>query len=102
MTTAKLSKKPYLKISKSQYDELVKAGKKTVKIAIHPNGKKERIRKEEMERRKNLSEFIDKTVGIWVDDPKIEQAFKELDERWQQWRDETLSWIFQAGNNPVQ
>jgi len=91
MTTAKLAKKPYLKISKSLHDQLARNGQKTVKIAIHPNGKKERISKTEIERRKNLSEFIDKTVGIWVDDPKIEQAFKELDERWQQWREETLS-----------
>jgi hypothetical protein len=36
-------------------------------------------------------EFAEKTLGIWADDPKIEQAFKELDERWQQWREETLS-----------
>jgi len=84
MTTAKLAKKPYLKISKSLHDQLARNGQKTVKIAIHPNGKKERISRKEMERRKNLSEFIDKTAGIWADDPKIEQAFKELDERWQQ------------------
>lgn len=91
MTTAKLAKKPYLKISKSLHDQLASTGKKTVKIAIHSNGKKERISKKEMERRKNLAEFIEKTAGIWADDPKVEQAFKELDERWQQWRDETLS-----------
>jgi hypothetical protein len=36
-------------------------------------------------------EFAQKTLGMWADDPNIEQAFKELDERWQQWRDETLS-----------
>jgi len=91
MSTAKLAKKPYLKISKSLHDQLAKTGKKTVKIALHPNGRKERTSKREIARRKNLAEFIDKTLGIWADDPKIEQAFKELDERWQQWRDETLS-----------
>jgi len=91
MTTAKLVKKPYLKISKSLHDQLARNGQKTVKIAIHPSGEKERLSKDEIARRKNLAEFIDKTVGIWADDPKVEQAFKELDERWQQWRDETLS-----------
>lgn len=83
MTIAKLAKKPYLKIPKSLHDQLAKTGKKTVQIAIHPNGKKERISKSEIARRKNLSIFIDKTLGIWANDPKIEQAFKELDERWQ-------------------
>jgi hypothetical protein len=92
MITAKLAKKPYLEISKSLHDQLAKTGKKTIKIAIHPtNGRKERTTKRETARRKNLSKFIDKTLGIWADDPKIEQAFKELDERWQQWREETLS-----------
>lgn len=91
MTTAKLAKKPYLKISKSQYDAIAKTGKKTVKISIHSNGRRERMSKSEIARRKNLSEFIEKTAGIWADDPNVEQAFKELEERWQQWRDETLS-----------
>jgi hypothetical protein len=89
--TAKLAKKPYLKISKAKYDEIARTGKKTVKITIHTNGRKERISRSEIARRKNLSEFIEKTAGIWADDPNVEQAFKELDERWQQWRDETLS-----------
>jgi hypothetical protein len=35
--------------------------------------------------------FADKTLGIWTDDIKIEEAFKELEGKWQQWRDETLS-----------
>jgi hypothetical protein len=39
MTTAKLAKKPYLKISKSLYEEIAKSGKKTIKISIHQNGK---------------------------------------------------------------
>jgi len=41
MTTAKLAKKPYLKISQSLYDEIAKTGKKTVKISIHQNGRKD-------------------------------------------------------------
>lgn len=91
MTTAKLAKKPYLKISKSLHDRLARNGNKTVKISIQQNGRHEKISPDEAARRKNLSEFIDKTAGLWADDPKVEQAFKELEERWQQWRDETLS-----------
>jgi len=45
MKTAKLAKKPYLKISKSLYDEIAKTGKKTVKISIHPNGQNGNIAK---------------------------------------------------------
>lgn len=89
MTTAKLAKKPYLKISNSKYDELVKAGKKTVKISIHPNGKNVFSRSKKTSLKKQLA-FAEKTLGIWADDPKIEQAFQELEERWQQWREETL------------
>lgn len=91
MTTAKLAKKPYLKISKSLHDQLASTGKKTVKIAIHSNGKKERISKKEMERRKNLAEFIEKTAGIWADDPEIDKAFEELEDEWRQWDKEILS-----------
>jgi len=65
-------------------------GKKTVKISIHSNGKKDiREARKETNLKKQL-EFAEKTLGIWADDPKVEQAFKELEERWQQWRDETL------------
>jgi hypothetical protein len=91
MVTAKLAKKPYLEISKSLYDQLTKAGKKTVKISIHQNGRKKQPAKKRRASLKQLQEFADKTLGIWADDPQIEQAFKELDERWQQWRNETLS-----------
>jgi hypothetical protein len=91
MVTAKLAKKPYLEISNSLYDQLAKAGKKTVKISIHHNGRKKQPVKKRRASLKQLQEFADKTLGIWADDPQIEQAFKELDERWQQWREETLS-----------
>ena len=90
MTTAKLAKKPYLKISKSLYDEIAKSGKKTVKISIHQNGKNGAPRTKKTSLKKQLA-FAEKTLGIWADDPQIDQAFKELEARWQQWRDETLS-----------
>lgn len=91
MITAKLAKKPYLEISKSLYDEIAKTGKKTIKISIHHNGRNGQIAKKRRPSLKKQLEFAEKTLGIWADDPKIEQAFKELEERWQQWRDETLS-----------
>jgi hypothetical protein len=91
MITAKLAKKPYLEISKSLYDEIANTGKKTIKITIHPNGQNGKIAKKRRPSLKKQMEFAEKTLGIWADDPKIEQAFKELDERWQQWREETLS-----------
>lgn len=90
MTTAKLAKKPYLKISKSKYDEIAKNGKTTVRISIHQNGKQNIPKTKKTSLKKQL-EFAEKTLGIWADDPNIEQAFKELDARWQQWREETLS-----------
>jgi len=90
MTTAKLAKKPYLKISKSKYDEIAKNGKTTVRISIHQNGKRNIPKAKRTSLKKQL-EFAEKTLGIWADDPNIEQAFKELDERWQQWREETPS-----------
>ena len=90
MVTAKLAKKPYLEISKSLYDQLAKTGKKTVKISIHPDGRNGRTGKKKKTGLKKQLEFAEKTLGIWADDPKIEQAFKELDARWQQWREETL------------
>ncbi len=91
MTTAKLAKKPYLKISKSQYEAIAKTGKKTVRISIHQNGSNGKPSLKRKPSLKKQLEFAEKTLGIWADDPNIEQAFKELDERWQQWRDETLS-----------
>jgi hypothetical protein len=90
MTTAKLAKKPYLKISKSLYDEIAKSGKKTIKISIHQNGKNGVPRTKKTSLKKQLA-FAEKTLGIWADDPQIDQAFKELEARWQQWREETLS-----------
>jgi hypothetical protein len=89
MVTAKIAKKPYLEISKSLHDQLAKTGKKTVKISIHQNGRKNQGAQKTTSLKRQL-EFAEKTLGIWADDPKIEQAFKELEERWQQWREETL------------
>jgi hypothetical protein len=66
-------------------------GKKFIKISVYQNGQNGKtVRKRRFSLKKQM-EFAEKTLGIWADDPKIEQAFKELDERWQQWRDETLS-----------
>ena len=91
MITARLAQKPYLEISKSAYDQLAKVGEKTVKIAIvSPNGKN-RPKQSGKSNRKTLLDFADRTLGMWADDQKIEQAFKELEGRWQQWREETLS-----------
>jgi len=84
MTTAKLAKKPYLKISKSQYEAIAKSGKKTVKISIQQNGRNGILPLKRKTSLKKQLAFAEKTLGIWADDPKIEQAFKELDERWQQ------------------
>jgi hypothetical protein len=69
----------------------VKAGKKTVKISIHDHEKKNIRAGKKTTGLKKQMEFAEKTLGIWADDPNIEQAFKEMDKRWQQWRDETLS-----------
>ena len=93
MITAKLAQKPFLEIPKSTYDQIAKTGKKTVKISILSKNGDERAKKKSTPNRKNLQAFADKTLGIWADDPKITQAFNELEERWQQWRDETLSSI---------
>lgn len=90
MATAKLAGKPYLEISKSLYDRLAQTGKKTVTISIRQNGRK-RVTTAEKVRLKKQMDFARKTLGMWADDPKIEQAFEELDQRWQQWRAETLS-----------
>ncbi len=91
MITARLAKKPYLEISKSAYDQLIKTGKKRMKIAIlHENGN-ERAKKRGQAARKKLLAFADRTLGIWAGEVRIEQAFEELEGRWQQWRDETLS-----------
>jgi len=84
MTTAKLAKKPYLKIPKSQYEAIAKAGEKTVKISIHLNGRNDAPLPKRKPSMKKIREFAEKTLGMWADDPNIEQAFKELDERWQQ------------------
>jgi len=91
MATAKLAKKPYWEISKSLYDALAKTGKRTVKISIHQNGKKGVRGAQKTTSLKRQLEFAERTLGIWADDPHIEQAFKGLEERWQQWREETLS-----------
>jgi len=91
MKTAKLAKKPYLKISKSLYDEIAKFGKKTVKISIHPNGQNGNVAKKRRPSLKKIQEFADKTLGMWADDPEIDKAFEELEEEWKQWRNETLS-----------
>lgn len=91
MITAQLAGKPYLKISKAAYQQLAQNGSKTVKISIQNTNGKKRPPAREKPSRKTLLEFADKTLGIWADDPKIEQAFAELEERWQQWREETLS-----------
>ncbi|NUO82832.1 hypothetical protein HUU05_22400 [candidate division KSB1 bacterium] len=91
MITARLAQKPYLEIPKSAYDQLAKVGKKTVKIAIvAPNGRKG-SKQSRKSNRKALLVFADRTLGMWAEDQDIEQAFKELDERWQQWREESLS-----------
>jgi hypothetical protein len=29
---------------------------------------------------------LEKTQGMWADDPKVEQALKELDAKWKAWR----------------
>jgi len=78
MTTAKLAKKPYLKISKSQYEAIAKTGKKTVRISIHQNGQNGKTTLTRRPSLKKNQEFADKTLGIWADDPEIEKAFVEL------------------------
>ncbi len=91
MITAKLAKKPYLKISQAAYEQLAQNGRKTVKLSVqNTNGKKQTPPRKKPSR-KALLAFADKTLGIWADDPKIEKAFAELEVRWQQWREETLS-----------
>jgi hypothetical protein len=77
MVIAKLAKKPYLEISKSLYDEIAKTRKKTVKISIRQNGRKAASGAKKTSLKKQLA-FAEKTLGIWADDPKIEQAFNEL------------------------
>lgn len=91
MITAKLAKKPYLKISQAAYKQLAENGRKTVKISIQTTNGKKQSPSRKRPSRKALLAFADKTLGIWADDPKVEQAFAELEERWQQWREETLS-----------
>lgn len=91
MTTAKLAKKPYLKISKSQYEAIAKTGKKTVKISIHQNGRNGIPTLKRRPSLKKIREFADKTLGMWADDPEIDKAFEELEREWQQWHTETLS-----------
>lgn len=91
MITARLAQKPYLEISKSAYDHLAKFGKKTVKIAVVTSNGKGRSKQNGKSSRKALLAFADKTLGMWAEDRNIEQAFKELEGRWQQWREETLS-----------
>jgi len=34
----------------------------------------------------NRLQLAQKTKGIWANDPKIEEAFKELEQRWEAWR----------------
>lgn len=83
MITAKLAKKPYLKISQAAYKQLAQNGRKTVKLSIQTtNGKKEPSARKKPSR-KALLAFADKTLGIWADDPKIEQAFAELEAKGQ-------------------
>ncbi len=91
MTTAKLAKKPYLKISKSKYDEIAKTGKKTVRISIHQNGQNGKTTLKRRPSLKKVQKFADKTLGMWADNPEIDKAFDELEREWQQWRTETLS-----------
>ena len=91
MITARLAKKPYLEISNSAYDRLAKAGKRRMQIAVLHGNSNEKSNRKGQTRRKNLLAFADKTLGMWADDAKIEQAFDELEGRWQQWRDEMLS-----------
>jgi hypothetical protein len=35
-------------------------------------------------------EFAERTLGMWANNPEIDKAFEELEERWQQWRDDLL------------
>jgi hypothetical protein len=91
MITAKLAKKPYLKISKSKYEEIAKTGKKTIKISIHHNDKNGKATPKRRPSLKKIQEFADKTLGMWADNPEIDKAFEELEEEWKQWRTETLS-----------
>jgi hypothetical protein len=91
MITAKLAKKPYLEISRSAYDQLVKTGKKKLKITIlHGSDNDKKTKNGQASRKRSLA-FADRTLGMWADDMRIERAFKELEGRWQQWRDEMLS-----------
>lgn len=91
MITAKLAKKPYLKISQAAYKQLAQNGRKTVKISVQSTNGKKQIPYRKRPSRKALLAFADKTLGIWAEEPKIEQAFAELEARWQEWREETLS-----------
>jgi len=91
MITAKLAKKPYLEISKSLYDEIAKTGKKTIKISIHHNGRNGKIAKTRKPSLKKIQEFADKTLGMWADNPEVDKAFEELEEKWRQWDNEMLS-----------
>jgi hypothetical protein len=91
MITAKLAKKPYLEISKSLYDEIAKTGRKTIKISIHHNGRNGKIAKARKPSLKKIQEFADKTLGMWADNPEIDKAFEELEEKWRQWDKEMLS-----------
>lgn len=91
MTTAKLAKKPYLKISKSKYDEIAKTGKKTVQISIHRNGQHGKIAEKRKPSMKKIQQFAEKTLGMWADNPEIDKAFAELEDKWKQWDNEMLS-----------
>jgi len=91
MTTATLAKKPYLKISNAQYEAIAKAGKKTVKISIHQNGRNGTPLLKRKPSLKKIQEFADKTLGMWADNPEIDKAFEELENKWRQWDNEMLS-----------
>jgi hypothetical protein len=70
--------------------KLPKPEKKRIKISIHHNGQISQIAKRRKPSLKKIREFVDKTLGMWADNPEIDKAFEELEDKWRQWDNEML------------
>ena len=82
VVTAKLGKKPFIKLPVEVYESFDLKEGDTVQISIVP---KSTPTATEPTKEEKLAK-IDATQGIWADDEKIKEAFEYLERKWAEWK----------------
>ncbi len=82
VVTAKLGKKPFIKLPVEVYESFDLKEGDTVQISIVP---KSTPTATELTKEEKLAK-LEKSQGIWADDEKIKEAFEYLERKWAEWK----------------